>query len=209
MEQISLPTCATRWRSEGLDDTNDLITALAGVVAALNRLGIRFYVGGSVASSFHGASRSTMDVDLHCEFADTHISPFIAALGDVYYASESAIRDAVARQSCFNLIHYPTSFKIDVFVSPGRPFDQEAIRRAQEYELGTDTTIKVPILSLEDTILVKLEWFRLTHETSERQWDDVTRLVQLFSESADVSYLEQTAKSLGVDDLLAKLISNQ
>jgi hypothetical protein len=190
-----------------LDESDDLITALVGVVTALDRLDIRYYVGGSVASSFHGASRSTMDVDLHCEFADTHVSAFLAALGDQYYASESAIRDAVARQSCFNLIHYQTSFKIDIFVSPGRPFDQEAIRRAQEHELGTGTTIKVPMLSLEDTILVKLEWFRLTNETSERQWDDVTRLVQLSSDSADIDYLEKTAESLGVEDLLAKLIN--
>ena len=41
-----------------------LIEALNPVAAAFRELGVKFYVGGSVASSFHGASRSTMDVDL-------------------------------------------------------------------------------------------------------------------------------------------------
>ena len=192
-----------------MEDKNDLISALAGVVAALNALEIRFYVGGSVASSFHGASRSTMDVDLHCEFADDHVTPFIAALGDPYYASESAMRNAVGRKTCFNLIHYPTAFKIDIFISSGRPFYQSALGRAQEHEVGTGTTIKVPMLSLEDTILVKLEWYRLSNETSERQWDDVTRLAQLSSDSIDMGYLKTTAKPLGIDDLLAKLFGTQ
>jgi hypothetical protein len=42
-----------------LNDGTDLIAALAPVAAVLNQLGVRFYVGGSVASSFHGAARST------------------------------------------------------------------------------------------------------------------------------------------------------
>lgn len=47
-----------------MSDCDDLVAALSPVSAALTKLGIRRYIGGSVASSFHGASRSTMDVDL-------------------------------------------------------------------------------------------------------------------------------------------------
>jgi len=56
-----------------LNDGTDLIAALAPVAAVLNQLGVRFYVGGSVASSFHGAARSTMDVDLVCELVAEHV----------------------------------------------------------------------------------------------------------------------------------------
>lgn len=31
----------------------------------------------------------------------------------------------------------------------------------------------------------KLEWYRLSNETSERQWNDVTRLVNLAGETLD------------------------
>lgn len=59
---------------------------------------------------------------------------------------------------------------------------------------------------VEDSVLAKLEWFRLTDETSQRQWDDVSRLVQLHSGSLDVGYLCTMAESIGVRDLLDRLL---
>lgn len=47
--------------------TSDVVTALEPVVAALEDLGVRYRVGGSVASSALGVPRSTLDVDLVCE----------------------------------------------------------------------------------------------------------------------------------------------
>ena len=188
-----------------MHEADDLVAALMPVVGVLSALDIRFYVGGSVASSFHGASRSTMDVDLHCELQEHHVARFISELGTDFYVSETAMRDALSRRSCFNLIHYPTSFKVDIFVSKGRPFDLDSLARADRHPLGSDKSMTVPILSVEDTILVKLEWFRLGDESSERQWDDVTRLARLVGDEADHEYLLRTARSIGVDDLLEKL----
>lgn len=102
-----------------MSDQDELVSALAPVARTLEQLGVRYYVGGSVASSFHGASRSTMDVDLVCELQDSDVADFIKLVGNDFYISEVAVRDAIRRQSCFNLIHYPTSFKVDVFVSKG------------------------------------------------------------------------------------------
>ncbi len=50
-----------------MTESDDLLDALMPVVKALQTLKIRHYVGGSIASSFHGATRSTMDVDLVAE----------------------------------------------------------------------------------------------------------------------------------------------
>ena len=96
-----------------MNESNDLVDALAPVVASLCRLKVRHFVGGSVASSFHGAVRSTMDVDLVCELTLDNVADFVESIGTDYYISESAVRDAVDRKSCFNLIHLPTSFKVD------------------------------------------------------------------------------------------------
>jgi len=46
---------------------DDLVAAMMPVDRAFRRLEVRFYVGGSVASSFRGAMRSTMDVGLVAE----------------------------------------------------------------------------------------------------------------------------------------------
>jgi hypothetical protein len=147
-----------------------------------------------------------MDVDLVCELTEADVPSLLGALGDDYYASESAIRDAIRRKSCFNLIHLPTSFKVDAFVSRQRPFDLQTISRAQTGTLGLDDTLAVPIATAEDVIVIKLEWYRLGNEASERQWDDVSRLMALLGDTADLEYLQQASESVGVDDLLQRLL---
>jgi hypothetical protein len=189
-----------------VSDYDDLVDALSPVSAALTKLGIRHYVGGSVASSFHGASRSTMDVDLVADMTDAHVSEFLKCFGQDFYLSEAAIRDAIRRKSCFNLIHLPTSFKVDVFVSRQRPFDVTAMNRAKMEHLGDSHVLEIQIATPEDAIISKLEWYRKTNETSERQWDDVTRLLKLLGDAADMKYLTASAESVGVQDLLERLL---
>lgn len=192
-----------------MNESDDLVEALAPVVRTLRDLGIPHFVGGSIASSFHGATRSTMDVDLVCELTEDKVTAFASCFARDFYISEPAVRDAVLRKSCFNLIHLPTSFKVDVFVSRRRPFDNESMRRATTERLGESKTVDVPIASAEDSIIAKLEWYRLTDETSERQWDDVSRLLRILGQTADVSYLKRAAASVGVSDLLDRLLSQQ
>jgi hypothetical protein len=190
-----------------LNESDDLVDALSPVVAAFKLLGIRHFVGGSVASSFHGASRTTMDVDVVCELKNEDIASFVTSFDQNFYVSETAVREAVARRGCFNLIHLPTSFKVDVFISRGRPFDVEAMQRAASQTLGEHRHVDVAVATAEDSIISKLEWFRLTNETSERQWDDVTRLIKLLGNTADVKYLESAASSVGVSALLFRLLN--
>jgi hypothetical protein len=190
-----------------VSDYDDLLAALMPVSAAFTKLGIRHYVGGSVASSFHGATRSTMDVDIVADMTDSAVSEFIKCFDRDFYVSEAAIRDAIRRKSCFNLIHLPTSFKVDVFVSRQRPFDVSAMNRATVEKLGDSHSLEIHVATAEDAIISKLEWYRKTNETSERQWDDVTRLLKLLGDAADVEYLKKSAASVRVEDLLQRLLS--
>jgi hypothetical protein len=183
-----------------VSETDDLVAALSPVADAFRGLGISFYVGGSIASTFHGAIRSTMDVDLVCDLPPELDDAFVSA---------SAVRDAVQRRSCFNLIHMPTAYKVDVFVSRGRRFDVRAMQRAAVETIGVGRSVSVPVATAEDSIVSKLEWFRLTDETSERQWDDVSRLVDLHGPRLDTEYMQQMAVSVGVGDLLGKLLSQR
>ena len=43
---------------------DNIIEALSKVVECFDRLGITYYIGGSLASSAYGTARATMDVDL-------------------------------------------------------------------------------------------------------------------------------------------------
>ncbi len=190
-----------------MSDFDDLVAALAPVVAALRRLGVRHYVGGSVASTFHGAIRSTMDVDLVCSLSEPQAAALIEACGPDFYASPAAARDAVRERKCFNLIHLPTSYKIDIFVNRGRQFDEAAFERARPESFGAPATEPIPVATVEDSILAKLDWFRMTDETSERQWDDVSRLVRIHAAELEIDYLRTMAESIGVRYLLDRLLA--
>src|SRR6185369_1675457 len=110
--------------------SSDLLQALTPVIEALEALDVRYYVGGSVASSNHGVPRASVDADVVADLHAEHVDRFVAALGAAYYVPEGLIRDAVGRRRSFNLIHLVSMFKIDVFVSKGRAFDREALSRA-------------------------------------------------------------------------------
>ena len=186
-----------------MSEPSEIVAALKPVAEALSLLRIPYYVGGSIASSYHGAVRSTMDIDIVCQMREEQILQF----NDTFYVSELAIRQAVRGRSCFNLIHFETSFKVDIFISRERPFDQICMDRAVAAKLGGDKCIViVPMATVEDSIISKLEWYRLTDETSERQWDDVSRLVRLTGSALDGGYLAQSAQMVGVSDLLLRLL---
>ncbi len=189
-----------------MNESNDIIAALKPVADCLTRLNVAFFVGGSVASSYHGAARSTMDVDIVADIGQNDVGALLQDLGEEYYASRPAIIDAIERKLCFNLIHYPTSFKVDVFVSRGRPFDIQSIERAIHGQLELGSDFVVPIASPEDTILAKLERYRLGEESSQRQWDDITRVLKILGDQADLKYMRSAATSLGVSDLLKRLL---
>ncbi len=183
----------------------DLLAALMPVLEALDALGVRCYVGGSVASSIHGVPRASIDADVVAELDADRVAPLAARLRALYYLDEERMRDAVERRLSFNVIHLSTMFKIDVFVSKGRPFDREAFSRAQVDALGEAADApKARVASPEDTVLAKLEWFRRGGEASERQWTDAVGLLRARSGRLDTAYLERWAAALGVTDLLAR-----
>ena len=187
------------------DELDDLVAAVGPVKAAFEKLDVRYFVGGSVASSWHGATRSTMDIDLVAELSLDKVTQFVRLVDQDFYASEAAIREAVERTSCFNLIHNNTSFKVDIFVSRNRPFDQDSFARAEQGEIGGRIKLNVPVASAEDIIVSKLKWYRLGEETSERQWEDVSRVLRLLGDSVDGKYLTAAAAEVGVLDLWEKL----
>jgi hypothetical protein len=182
----------------------ELLAALGPVLRVLGDLGVRHFVGGSIASSAHGVARASVDGDVVAELGFAHVAPLVAALRDTYYVPEERIRDAVARKASFNLIHLESMLKVDVFVSQDRPFDRRAFERSRPASLGGSGGATLPVSSAEDVVLAKLEWYRKRGETSERQWSDVIGVLQVTGSALDLPYLRHGAVELGVGDLLQR-----
>lgn len=185
-----------------------LVAALLPVADAFEALGVRYFLGGSVASSAHGIARASLDADVVAALEPVHADALIAHLASAYYVPVDRVRSAIAARTSFNLIHLATMFKIDVFVSKGRPFDREAASRAHPQALDeAPDAPRFPVASPEDTVLAKLEWFLLGGETSERQWWDIVGVLKVTAD-ADYPYLQRWAATLGVADLLARALAD-
>lgn len=172
----------------------------------LDELGIPYVIGGSMASIIHGMLRTTMDVDIVADIQPEQVSSFVSGLPDAFYADEQMIEQAIQRQSSFNLIHLSTMFKVDIFIPKRRPFDQQQFGRRVAEQIGPDSDEQIWVLSAEDTVLAKLDWFRLGGEVSERQWRDILGVLKTQQEALDIDYLKQWAQSLGVADLMERAL---
>ena len=176
------------------------------VAQALETLGITYAVGGSLAGSVHGVMRSTLDVDIVADMRLEHIQPLVAALSKEFYADDEMMRDAIEHQSSFNLIHYETAFKVDIFIRKPRAFDQMQLERRRTSIIATDPEQSVYITSPEDVILSKLEWYRMGGEVSDRQWRDVLGVLKTKEGELDLDYLRKWANELNVKDLLERAL---
>ena len=176
------------------------------VTQTLERLGINYAVGGSLASSLHGVMRSTLDVDIVADMQVEHIQPMIDALSKEFYADDEMMRDAIERYSSFNLIHYETAFKVDIFIRKPRPFDQMQLERRRTSVIMTDPEQSVYVTSPEDVILSKLEWYRMGGEVSDRQWRDILGVLKTRAGELELDYMRRWAHELKVTDLLERAL---
>ena len=175
------------------------------VIEVLGRAGIGYAVGGSLASSVHGVIRYTQDADLTVDPFPGREAAFVASFDpNDYYLDLAAVQDANRRRASFNIIHLPTGFKVDVFVRKDRPFEQSLWQRRITTTQLDPGGAPMEVVSPEDVILLKLEWYRLGNETSDRQLEDVLGVMRTKAGGLDDAYLDRWAADLGVSDLLAR-----
>ena len=166
------------------------------VSRSLSALGVRHYIGGSIASSIHGVVRATADIDFVALLSAGQGKALADTVSREFYISQEAAEDAIRRGSSFNLIHVATSLKVALFVPSGDPLAESAIARAEPADRG------LPIASAEDVLLAKLRWYRQTGETSDRQWHDVLGILRVAGDRLSADYCDRMSEVIGVRDLL-------
>ncbi len=176
------------------------------VIDALDALGAPYLIGGSLASAVHGVLRATMDSDLVADLRLEHAEPLARALGGTFYVDAESIREAVLHQSSFNVIHLETMFKVDVFILKKRPFHRSQMERRIAQVIATDPERTAYVATAEDTILAKLEWYRMGGGVSDRQWRDVLGVMKVQADRLDLAYLRQWAAQLNVSDLIERAL---
>lgn len=173
----------------------------------LERLGVRYCIGGSVASSVYGEVRTTLDVDVVAELGQQHVDALVAATQAEFYILDESVRRAVRDKSSFNLIHEGMLVKADVYVSPDDRLHREQFARSRRVALRAEPGSEVQLASPEDVVIHKLRWYRMGGDVSDRQWRDVLGVLKVQGSGLDRAYLIRTADELDLADLLARAFS--
>jgi hypothetical protein len=174
---------------------------LMKLVDLLEAARISYMLTGSVGSSFHGQPRATKDVDIIVAATKAQLERFLQSLGEGYYVSLNAAKDAFDRKSSFNVIDVESSWKADLIVCRERPFSKAEFRRRQNVNLmGTSLWVVSP----EDVILSKLEWAR--NSLYEQQFRDALGVAIAQYDRLDKEYMRKWAKELHVESTVEQLL---
>lgn len=174
---------------------------LAG--AALEDAGIRYFLGGSLASSMQGDPRSTNDIDFVVDMTARQVAHLATALGAEFSVDEIGLRTASAIGQSTNVFYLPLFMKVDLIPRGHTPFDDAEFERRKAITVrGDGATLWVK--SPEDSVLRKLWWYVQGRSVSERQWRDVVAILRVGGGTLEDEYLAQWATQLGVEELLGR-----
>ncbi len=183
------------------------IQVLERLADVLDTLGIPYAIGGSIASSVYGTVRFTRDADIAILPFTSVADKFYALLKDDFYVNEEAMQQALGCCGSFNIIHFDTAFKIDLFLLGPSEFEQQLLVRSRMVRLGETPESDLCFVSPEDVILLKLRRLNESDGFAENQWEDILGVLAVQGRALDFDRLAQDAKTLGVEDLLERAIA--
>jgi len=174
----------------------------------LERHGVSYALGGSLASSFFGMPRSTVDVDLAVDVPLAAHDALLEDLGTVFSVPEDSARAALEGAGSFNLLGDGGLAKVDLFVLGSGHLDRWQIERRVRVELagaGAVLWVSAPA----EQVLRKLEWFRAGGEQSDRQWSDVLGILRSSGPDIDIQRLRHDADLIGLGDLVERALADE
>ena len=160
--------------------------------------GIAYMLTGSMAMNYYAQPRMTRDIDVVIAIGPEDVGRVAALFRPDYYVSEENIRESLAHESIFNLIHQESVIKVDCIIRQSSDYRRVEFERRERISILDFTTF---IVSKEDLIISKLFWAKNSH--SEIQLADVRNLL---STGYDADYLQHWTEELGLDNLLEECL---
>jgi hypothetical protein len=182
---------------------DDMVALALRVARALDAVGARYMLVGSVASSFYGDPRTTNDIDFVTALTAAQVGPLCTALGEEFDVDEQALAEAMQSGGSWNIFFTPWMTKIDLFAFAGSEIQRLQFARAVRVETGAG---QLSVLSPADSVLSKLVWFKDGGEVSDQQWRDILGVLRVNASTLDVADLRDWALRLQVLPLLEKAL---
>jgi hypothetical protein len=153
------------------------------LIDALEKLGVVYAIGGSVAAMIYSEPRLTIDVDL-----------MIAASLDI-------VETSLPYGLPFNVIDGSLGAKADLYIAKSVGLDASAMARRRRLPWDTQSGAEAWFLSPEDVILYKLRYYRQGGEVSQKHPIDIAKMLGVMDSELDTAYIELWAKEIDVADL--------
>jgi hypothetical protein len=159
---------------------------------------IPYMLTGSMAMNYYAQPRMTRDIDVVIAIAEEDVDRVAALFRPDYYVSEENIRESLAHESSFNLIHQESVIKVDCIIRKSSEYRRLEFERRRKISVLDFATF---IVSKEDLVISKLFWAKESH--SEIQLRDVRNLL---ATGYDAEYLERWTRELGLDNLFQECL---
>lgn len=168
------------------------------VIGVLERMGLPYFVTGSVATSALGEPRMTNDLDIVVDLPETRVDEFCGHFPDTdFYLSVDAVRWSLAHRSQFNIVHPASGLKIDVMTPPDDEFARSRFARALRMQAAQG--LQAWFSSPEDIILKKMDYYR--EGGSEKHLRDIAGVIKVQGEKLDQQYIQDWAARLGLSEI--------
>lgn len=174
---------------------------------AFERVGVPYYLCGSMASSTQGIVRATADVDFVVDVMPQHIAPLVAALSETFEVDEDMLREAVEWRRSLNIFSLKSAIKVDLFVAGFESWPREQFKRLTRSRLTRDDPREIALPCPEDTVVAKLIWYRKGGEVSDRQWSDILGVLRVQAGSLDLEHMRRWARNNDVHELLERALA--
>lgn len=166
---------------------------LLRISAALQELGVRWYVFGAQAVIAAGAVRTTADIDITTEdVAPAKLQKVLEKAGFVLRRDVEDIEDLVEHHRILPMEHADSGMQLDV-VRAGPGPEEQMIERVIYRKVGR---ARVPFVSTDDLLVLKILAGR------EKDLDDVRALLRAARSEIDTAVVRSRLAELGalIDD---------
>jgi len=177
---------------------------LKEITSLLIRTHIPYMVTGALSVIFYGRPRASHDIDFVIEAKEDDIDKIIKAFSALthgeFIIDHYLIQDAIVHRQMFNVLHLPTVLKLDFWILKDDEFDRQRFQRRKTLNVFGQ---KMTFASPEDTILIKLLWYK--ESKIEKHLIDAAFVYQIQGKKLDELYLKNWAKKQNTTKLLKEL----
>ncbi len=174
--------------------------ATLAVIDALESVGLRYLIVGSLASNFHGIPRATQAADFVVDIAMSDVTRLADALPPGLTLQRQVAFETVTGTTRYLITVSGSPFVCALFVCADDPHDLERLRRRLRVSiLGRQAFVA----TAEDTLVTKLRWALIARRG--KDVEDVRNIIGVRSSELDWGYLLQWATAHGTGTLLDEI----